>query len=226
MKYIVIIPARGGSKRLKNKNILLLNNLPLIAHSILYANKFDFLKKKDIWVNTDDNTIENISNNYECAVYRRPDFLGTDKIKTSSVLKEQVESMLLKGINFDAVILLQPTNPFRTKDLLINCIKTFEASKRSSLATFSSLTKKIGKFENNSFYPINYKPGDRSQDLEKFIFENGLIYISKVECILNDEIISKDVYPFIFDHEFSNVDIDTKEDFIHAKKILKNINNV
>ena len=177
--------------------------------------------QQGIWVNTDDNTIEIISNNYECGVYRRPDFLGTDKIKTSTVLKEQVENMLLKGINFDAVILLQPTNPFRTKDLLSNCIKAFEKSNRSSLASFSSLTKKLGKIENNFLYPVNYQPGDRSQDIKEIMFENGLIYITKVESILNDEIISKDVYPFKFNHDFSNVDIDTEEDFIYAKRISK-----
>ena len=224
MKYIVIIPARGGSKRLKNKNVLLLNKLPLIAHSIKYANKFDFLKKNDIWVNTDDSYIESISNNYKCKIYKRPSFLGTDKIKTSTVIKEQVENMLSKGIIFDAVILLQPTNPFRTKDLLLNCIECFEKSKRSSLASFSTLNKKIGKVENKFFHPLNYHPGDRSQDIKEFMFENGLIYITKVESILNDEIISNDVYPFIFNHEFSNVDIDTEEDFLNAQKISKKFN--
>ena len=84
MNYQIIIPARGGSKRVPKKNMHLLNGVPLIAHSILFALKsFD---KTNIWVNTDDDEIALVAKNYNVNVTIRPKELGSDTASTADVL--------------------------------------------------------------------------------------------------------------------------------------------
>ena len=64
-------------------------------------------------------------------------------------------------------------------------------------------------------------PGQRSQDLEKFYFENGLLYITKLESILAGKVITEDVYPLVCNTIKSSVDIDLMKDFIFAESLLK-----
>lgn len=220
MKYKVIIPARGGSKRLPKKNIRILGGIPLFVHSINYANNHSLFDKNDIYVNTDDDEIEKIASKSNCRIFRRSKHLGSDTASTSEVIREQVEKMISDGLKFDAVILLQPTNPLRLDSMLIKAIELFEDSKRNSLSTFSRLNKKIGIIKKKYFYPENYSFGQRSQDQKQHFFENGLIYITKVNEILKGNIISKDVFPYIIDHEFSLVDIDDHNDFLFAEFLI------
>lgn len=77
------------------------------------------------------------------------------------------------------------------------------------------------KINENRFIPFNYEVGQRSQDLEPLYFENGLLYISKSNLILEGKIISEKAFPFLVNHVFSNVDIDTKEDFDYAEYLYK-----
>ena len=93
------------------------------------------------------------------------------------------------------------------------------------MATFSVSEKKLGKIENFFFKPTNYIPGQRSQDLEKAYFENGLLYITKCKSILLGEIITEDVFPLVCNNLESKVDIDYLNDFILAEFILKLKNN-
>jgi len=116
---------------------------------------------------------------------------------------------------------LQPTNPFRDKNFVQNSIRIFENSERESLATFSKSEKKLGRIRNNNFEPINYSPGQRSQDLNSNYYENGLLYIIKTNSILKGEIITRDVYPLICNNIEASVDIDTLEDFVFAETLLK-----
>ena len=109
--------------------------------------------------------------------------------------------------------------------MIKKAIHEFEKSQRDSLATFSILSKKIGLIENNLFEPINYKPGQRSQDLSPMYYENGLLYITKSSSILNGEVITNNVHPYICQGIESSIDIDTIEDFTFAELMLKSKNN-
>ena len=219
MKYKVIIPARKGSKRLPGKNLKVLNNKPLIKYSVDYA--LNYFDKDDIWINSDCEQILSFASNINVNIYKRPLILGGD---TVDVLKDHLAFFIKQEIIVDAIILLQPTNPLRKKDLLKNCIEFFESSKRNSLATFSEHEKKLCKIIDEKFYPQNYVPGQRSQDLERKYYENGSIYISKIESIIKGDIITNDVYPFIDNSIESSVDIDYHKDFLLAEAIL-NLNN-
>lgn len=218
MKNIAIIPARGGSKRLPNKNILLLDGIPLLAHSILFAQKnTDIIDA--VFVSTDDDKIKEIAIQYGAKVIHRPTELSGDLEPTVSALRHCIE--LLNDDEIENVILLQPTNPLRPENLLQEAFEVYERNSCDSLFTVTRNHQKFGKISNNEFLPFNYEPGQRSQDLEPLYFENGLLYISSKQAILNNEIITKNAFPYEVNHEFSAVDIDTQEDFDYAQYLLE-----
>jgi N-acylneuraminate cytidylyltransferase len=219
LEYKIIIPARANSKRLPGKNMKLLGGKPLIEYSIDTA--LLHFPKESVWVNTDDDQIIKYAKLKGLNTILRPDNLALDSTTTVDVLKHQIGYFKNRNIKCNAIILLQPTNPFREDDLLEYAILKFEESGRNSLATFSKNEKKLGKIEGDFFRPTNYSPGQRSQDLENSYFENGLLYITKVESILKNKIITDDVFPIICDNVKATVDIDYLEDFIFAEALLK-----
>ena len=223
MEFHIIIPARANSKRLPGKNIKLLSGKPLIQYSIEFA--LEILKKNNIWVNSDDLNIIEIAKSLGVQTLIRPDKLSSDFTTTAEVLEHHT-SHLIKKVNCDAIILLQPTNPFRNINFVNEAIRIFQDSGRESLATFSSSNRKLGKIVNNIFEPINYSFGQRSQDLDSSYYENGLLYITKTKAILRGEILTEDVYPLICDNLETSVDIDTIEDFLYAEAILNVKNNL
>ncbi|AXO81603.1 acylneuraminate cytidylyltransferase family protein [Olleya aquimaris] len=220
MKTIAIIPARGNSKRLPEKNIKLLGGMPLLVHSIKYAKQFDFIDA--VYVSTDCDTIKAIALAHGVKVIDRPEHLAGDFEPTVSALKHVLGAVNTK---VDIVVLLQATNPLRPKLLLQDAFTVFNQVKADSLFTVSQNHLKFGTIKNEQFKPYNYKPGQRSQDLEPLFYENGLLYITKASCILNDEIITKDAYPLVIDHPFAKVDIDTQDDFDYAAFMLNHYNN-
>jgi CMP-N-acetylneuraminic acid synthetase len=217
--FFVIIPARGGSKRLPGKNTMLLNGIPLIAHSIGYALENGFEGR--CFVSTDDEGIAKIARQYGAIVLERPGDIATDLTSTVAVMQYHLNAWLAIGQSPTAMVLLQPTNPMRPKHLLRDAMPLLEQSGRESLVTFSSLNRKFGKIENNSFLPENYKAGQRVQDLEKRYYENGLLYITKAEAILRGEVITADCWPMLVDTIHSQVDIDELEDLLLADCLMK-----
>lgn len=220
MKAIIVIPARGGSKRLPNKNVLVLGDLPLIAHSILYA-KANLHLADAIYITTDDAVIKEIALSYGVNVIDRPSEISGDYEPTVSAVNHVLESI---NEAVETVILLQPTNPLRPKELLNSAFKTFLKNNYNSLFTVSRNHHKLGKIVNDKFKPFNYKPGQRSQDLEPLYFENGLLYITKSKHILNHKIITEDAYPMEVNHPFATIDIDTQDDFDYANYIIEKSN--
>ena len=121
---------------------------------------------------------------------------------------------------------MQATNPIRPEKLIFDCINNFEKSSRGSLASFTKLNKKYGRIKDGYFNPRNYIPGQRMQDIFPDYFENGLIYITKIENILKGEVISEDVFPFIYNGIESNVDIDEIDDLVFAEYVFKKLSKI
>ncbi|WP_299155692.1 acylneuraminate cytidylyltransferase family protein [uncultured Christiangramia sp.] len=217
MQNLVIIPARGGSKRLPGKNKKFLGGIPLIGHSINYARlNADCIDK--IIVSTDDPEIKAFALSENIQVIDRPASISGDNATTLSVLVQVISSLNEKVEN---VILLQPTNPLRPLDLLKHCWQLYTQKNLDSLFTVSRNYKKFGKIENDKFEPFNYKFGQRSQDLEPLYYENGLLYIAKAEMIRNGKLMDGNSFPYIVDHPFAEVDIDEQKDFDYASILYK-----
>ena len=216
MKTIAIVPARGDSKRLPRKNLKLLNGIPLLAHSILYAKKHNFIDA--VYVSTDNLQIKQIALDFGAKVIERPAHLSGDFEPTVSALKHVLESI---EDSIENVVLLQATNPLRPENLLNEAFEFYLKNNPDSLFTVSRNHQKLGKISNHKFIPYNYEIGQRSQDLEPLYFENGLLYISKANLILNNQIISEQGLPFLVEHPFAKVDIDTQDDFDYAEYLIK-----
>lgn len=229
MKNIAIIPARGGSKRLPQKNVLPLAGLPLLVHSIRYA-----LANSEIidavYVSTDDVAIKAIAIANGAQVIDRPKDISGDLEPTVSALRHVLESISEEVAH---VILLQPTNPLRPLNLLKEAFDIFTKGNYNSLFTVTRNHQKFGKIIDNKFQPYNYKLGQRSQDLEPLFYENGLLYITKASLILpldsardDSKIISENAFPFEVNHIFANVDIDTLEDFEYAEYLIDKVSRL
>jgi CMP-N-acetylneuraminic acid synthetase len=215
-KTIAIIPARGGSKRLPGKNTMLLGGIPLLVHSILYAQQQDFIDA--VYVSTDDFAIKIVALQYGAKVIDRPESLSGDLEPTVSALQHVLETL---EETIENVVLLQATNPLRPQDLLQEAYTLFQEKQVESLFTVSRSHHKLGKILEHKFIPYNYEVGQRSQDLAPLYFENGLLYIVKASVILKNEIITKEAFPFEVNHPFANVDIDTHEDFDYAEYLFE-----
>jgi N-acylneuraminate cytidylyltransferase len=221
LKNIAIIPARGGSKRLPNKNILSLGGIPLLVHSINYA-----LANKEIidavFVSTDDDLIKEIALKNGAQVIDRPSSISGDFEPTITSLQHALSEL---NLSVENVFLLQPTNPLRPENLLKDCFNEYLSNNFDSLFTVSSNQHKLGKIVATKFIPFNYEIGQRSQDLEPLFFENGLLYISKASSIMNGAIITENAFPYVVDHVFSKVDIDTQDDLDYANYLIQKSQN-
>ena len=221
-KNIVIIPARGGSKRLPNKNVLSLSGKPLIEYSIDFALANNNIVY-EIYVSTDDETIKDIALKKDVKVIDRPEYLAGDTISTVAVMKHVIES--IQAHKNDTIILLQPTNPLRPYNLLKETYAIYQKGSNDSLMTISRNHQKFGKLVENKFIPFNYELGQRSQDLEPLFFENGLLYITKASLIFEEKILGKNNIPFLVSHPYAQIDIDTETDLKYAEFIINNYSN-
>ena len=221
-KYITVIPARGGSKRFPGKNIIPLNNKPLINYSIEYA--LHNCVSSIIFVSTDDPEIAEVAEIAGAKVLWRPEHLSGDFVSTAVTLQHVGMELQNNGIGFDYMMLLQATNPLRPETMLQNAINIIETNVCDSLMTVSPSYTKLGTITNNRFVPWNYNYGQRSQDMEPLFYENGLLYISQKELILNGIIVGEHMYPMIIDHIYASVDIDTMDDLKYAEFIINKEN--
>ena len=219
LNFLTIIPARANSQRLPGKNMMVLGALPLVGHSIAYAQNNKLL---DIVVTTNDPDVAAYTKTKSVIVIHRPDKLAGHEEPVVTAIQHAVSHFQKK---YDAVILLQPTNPLRPKGLLKEAIAIFEREDCDSLMTVSRNEHKLGTIINNRFTPYNYKMGQRSQDLEHLYYENGLLYIFKTELVKQGKLLGEANYPLIVDHPFAEIDIDTEADFKKAEMFFNYYKN-
>ncbi|WP_297517241.1 acylneuraminate cytidylyltransferase family protein [Flavobacterium sp.] len=210
-QYIAIIPARGGSKRLPGKNIRLLGDLPLLAHSIRYAQASSRIQR--VIVTTDDPAIEAVALDYGAEVIQRPHEFAGDEAPTVTALQHVLGQLTDLP---DGVVVLQPTNPLRPLGLLDEALDCFEQNKVSGLFTVSPNTHKLGRIQQQRFVPFNYHFGQRSQDMEPLFYENGLLYVCTPSLIDSGAVMDETCYPLVVTHPYAAVDIDTEADFVFA----------
>ena len=127
MHILVVIPARGGSKGIPHKNIKELGGKPLICYSIDVARQLT--TDENICVTTDDDEIISIVENYGLKVpFKRPGFLATDTCGSNEVIQHAYQFYLDQGKSYDAIILLQPTSPFRRSEDVEGSLALYDES--------------------------------------------------------------------------------------------------
>lgn len=216
MKIIAIIPARGGSKRIKHKNIVNLNGKPLIAFTIEAAKDSNIT---NVIISTDNKHIAHTIHPFRCSVLRRPKRLATANSPTEATMLHILKMVDAK--QFDAVMLLQPTSPLRTAMHINEAIKKFEKSKANSLV---SVCKPFHHFMWRGKKPLNYDPQKRpmGQNIKQDYSENGAIYITKIDKFLECKCrIIPPVAIYEMDR-WDSLEIDEEKDLEIVRLIIKN----
>lgn len=213
IKSICIIPARAGSKRIKNKNIINFYGKPIIAHSILTAKKSKLFSR--IIVSTDSKKIQKIAERYGAVCpYIRKKKLSNDKVSTKDVLLDAIK--IIKSEKIPYHFLFYPTAPLITSNDLINAFNLIKNKRADALLTVSKFnshplralhfSKSYLKFKWPKYQKCN------SQNLANYYFDAGAFYIYKTSAITNiKNFFLKKTIPFILPIKKS-IDLNTHED--------------
>lgn len=204
MKYLAIIPARKNSHRLRSKNKKKLMGTPLIEYTIKTAKKINLFE--NILVSTDDNDIIKIAKkNKVLAPWIRPKNLSGPKVSTYRVVKHALDWYENEYKKIDAIFLLQPTSPFRTKKNIEETLKLFKSHKFKKSIISISKSQSKSKLKNS-----------------KVFVPNGLTYlISKKLLLKYRSFINKDNVPYLINNHKEAIDIDYPRDWAKAIKMLQ-----
>ncbi|MBQ7679317.1 MAG: acylneuraminate cytidylyltransferase family protein [Butyrivibrio sp.] len=226
MRHLAIIPARSGSKGIRDKNIRECVGKPLIAYSIEAAKESGIFD--EIMVSTDSEHYAEVSRHYGAAVpFLRSAATSSDTASSWDAVREVLEGYAVRGQHFDTFCLLQPTSPLRTgqdirdayalharKDAL-TVVSVCETD--HSPLTCHPLPLDLALDE---FLDPKYNTA-RRQDLETYYRFNGAIYISLVQPFLETgDVYRERCYAFIMDR-MRSVDIDAEIDFAIVETILR-----
>jgi len=225
MQYLSIIPARGGSKGLPNKNILPIAGKPLIAWSIEQSLNTAAIGRTI--VSTDCENIANVSLEHGAEVpFFRPSQLANDVATTESALMHCIDWLEREQQCVpDAVILLQCTSPVRAQNQISKAIELFESSQADSLLSVSPFWHFLWTTQDgqaNALY--NYKQRPRRQDIkdrDKKWKENGSIYITKTKTLKEENNRLGGKIALFEMTEEQGWEIDSQLDFTIIESILK-----
>ena len=225
MKILGIIPARGGSKRLANKNIKELGGKHLIEWTIDSAIKSKIFC--DILISTDSKEVSSIVKKYDVLLpWLRPSNLATDESKIIDVLRHAVNWYQDEIKKVDGIFLLQPTSPFRKISTIIEASRLYDENNKQMVVSFSKTESKpfwsfIKNKENKMEALFPKKLNLRSQDLPNTYEVNGLAYLISPENLMKQkDFFSESIVPLVTLDKKEAVDIDYLEDFKEAESLL------
>ncbi len=222
-KILAIILARGGSKRLKNKNIKVLQNKPLINWTIDVATKSK--KFCDIIVSSDSEKILKIAKSFNGKILtlKRSKKISNDKATSEVAIRHALKWYEKKFTQVHYIVLLQPTSPFRTLKTIKKCLKEIKNPKINIVITVKKMNsegkqKRLFQLVKNKFC------------LEKRVFKqnktkyitNGLLYLIKKSFFEKNKNLTPSRFkPVIINSKKENIDIDTINDWNYAQKFIK-----
>ena len=226
MNVLAIIPARGGSKGIPRKNLELLHGKPLVVHAIDTAIKSSSVTRTVL--STDDDEIAQTGLEAGAEVIKRPENLANDTAPTIPVLQHVVDTLKAEGWKADIIVLLEPTSPFRTPEIVDKIISKFQDQKVKSAITVTQL-------ERNP-YNIFSVDGD---DAERFIVSssgqftrrqqfthlkrlNGCVYAAR-ESLLATGILVEEPMKVVEMTAEQSINIDTPMDLEIARMMVNKI---
>lgn len=226
--FIAVIPARGGSKGVVNKNIRSLDGKPLLAYSIETAKECGRIER--VIVSTDSQDIAQIARTHGAEVVLRPAQLASDSAPTEPVMLHALDELRATD-NFEPeyVVLLQPTSPYRKQGTLDRCIDHFFNERADSLLTVCESHSFFWERDNKvsrALYDFKNRP--RRQDIpdrDRRYRENGSVYITRTSLLLSEKNRlggSIALYPM---SEEESYEIDSPFDFWLLEQIIQNGNS-
>ena len=222
MKVIGIIPARGGSKSIPLKNIKRLGIKPLIHYTIETALSVKGID--DLVLSTDNERIINIAKKFKkITIIKRPKNISKNNSKTEDALIHACEHMKnFYGKNYDIVLTLEPTSPFRSKSTIEKSIRIIKNYNIDSVVSVAECNYVFGKIDNNNFKHLIKNQPRRRQERQKLYIESSTIWATKYHVLLrNKSVIGKTNYPIVV-NKIEAIDINDEFDFINAEAQIKN----
>ncbi len=225
MKILGLIPARGGSKGVPRKNIRLLNGKPLLAYTAESALQAKSLAR--VILSTEDAEIAETGRNCGLDVpFLRPAELAQDSTPSLAVVRHALLTLKENGDAFDAVCLLQPTNPLRRAADIDACVGLFIESDADCVISVLPVPHEYNPkwvFWKNGGGKMSLSTGDkeiipRRQDLPPAFHRDGSVYVTRSEIIIDREsLYGENVLGYEMLPEFS-ANIDTEEDWTAIEK--------
>jgi CMP-N-acetylneuraminic acid synthetase len=226
-----IVPARGGSKRLPNKNILPLNGRPLLFYSIDSLLGHDLINNV-IFTSDSSEYCERVLEEYgsKVQIIKRPKETAGDKVK----VVDEIERLLLDRpelFQSDWFGMVLPTAPLRNFDTVSRLLNFWNQNKKSYFAASEyefPIQFAFNISDTGDWIPIlDDSPMitglTRSQDIPNLYRPNGAIYIKNIAEFKESKILYKNASPFLISN-IEAMDIDTEIDFITVEQIIKNKN--
>ncbi len=223
MKRLAIIPARGGSKRLKNKNILNLDGKPLICYTIEESIKSKLFDK--IIISTDDDKIVRIAKSYDIEISIRDKKLATDDAKVVDVCIQEIKNQKKKNLHFEILTCLYATSPMRNyKDIqeVTNMIEPHKVNFAVAMSKYNFPPHEAMKVNSKQYveplFPefINLK----SNVFGEILVDNGSTYSTFISSFLKEKTFFGKLTKAYIMEKSRSVDIDEIEDFNIVKKLV------
>lgn len=229
MRILGLIPARGGSKGVPRKNIVDLCGRPLIAWSI--DTGLELLRSGTLSkciVSTDDPEIAQISRDLGADVpFIRPKKMATDFAKSVAVVEHALDVLASQGYQYDAVMLLQPTNPIRHAKSIEKATKELEQSDSNSLIScyqedYVNELVMYRETEKKRLLPVNkgHNKGVRRQKHGSIMVRNGAVYVTKVAYLLSTGNLVCDSPMALRMLKSESIGLDTPEDLEYLRRVL------
>ena len=231
MKNILaVIPARGGSKGIPRKNIVKINDRPLIDYTIQAA--LQVSRINDVVVSTEDKEISTISKELGAQVpFIRSDHLATNQMQSAPVIIDTLNQMeRLKSIKYDAVLMLQPTSPLRTSKHIDEALDLFFSQECDSVVSVVSVggthpfrMKRLVGNQLVNYIDQGFWDMRPRQALPPAYIRNGSIYLIKRDVLIKEEqLIGKKCLGMVMSDEES-INIDTPLDLKLAELLLEEV---
>ena len=210
-KILCLIPARGGSKEIKLKNLKKINNKSLLSLSIEFAKSLKFLD--DIIVSSENKKILKIAKDLNVKLHIRSKKLSGDLVSDIELILNILKTN--NNNNFDYLLYLQPTSPFRFRNDFIKALTNLIKQKADATWSVTKMSNKyhplkiLKKYGNNYFKP--YLPSGKKivarQQLNEVFIRNGIFYFFSIKkLILNKTIYLKKSIPYVVNYEYVNID--------------------
>lgn len=224
---LAVVPARGGSKGVPEKNIRPLGGKPLIAHTAECIRQIPWIDRAV--VSTDSDRIAAAAEAAGLdAPFRRPAGLSGDRVGDFDVLEHALQTVeQIDGELFDIILMLQPTSPFRTEQHLLQCVETLVAEHRDTVWTVSPVDAKVHPLK--QLRPTEdggmtlWDPHGQTiiarQQLGPSYIRNGAVYAFTRQCLLEQRTIYGRSMGCVLIEE-PLVNIDTLDDFARAETLL------
>lgn len=228
MKVLGLIPARGGSKGIPGKNKKLLGGHPLLHYTVQAG--LQSTKLETLIFSSEDVELMTLASALGVSVpFQRPQSLAEDTSGSLGVVQHALQFMQSQGKHYDAVCLLQVTNPFRTAQLIDDAVTAFAKANTDSLVSVLKVPHEYNPhwvFEATEDGELRIATGEkeiikRRQDLPDAYIRDGAIYITKSEVLLEQNSLYGSSISYIESDPAWHVNIDTMADWKKAEELVK-----